>query len=81
MKENISIWFEAVSSSLTTLLAEIAAFLPSLFAAFIILLVGYFISRVLRFAVFAVLKKVGLDKLAQATGIDQQLSRYQYRVP
>ncbi|GAC32835.1 mechanosensitive ion channel family protein [Paraglaciecola polaris] len=76
MKENISIWFEAVSSSLTTLLAEIAAFLPSLFAAFIILLVGYFISRVLRFAVFAVLKKVGLDKLAQATGIDQQLSKF-----
>jgi small-conductance mechanosensitive channel len=76
MKENISIWFEAVSGSLAALLEEIAAFIPSLFAALVILLVGYFISRVLRFAVFAVLNKVGLDKLAKATGIDQQLTKF-----
>ena len=76
MKDNISIWFEAVSGSLAALLEEIAAFIPSLFAALVILLVGYFISRVLRFAVYAVLNKVGLDKLAKATGIDQQLAKF-----
>ncbi|MGY0641279.1 MAG: mechanosensitive ion channel family protein [Paraglaciecola chathamensis] len=76
MKENISIWFEAVSGSLAALFEEVAGFLPSLFAALIILLVGYFVSRLLRFAVSSILKKVGVDKLAQATGIDQQLSKF-----
>ncbi|QHJ10276.1 hypothetical protein FX988_00488 [Paraglaciecola mesophila] len=76
MKENISIWFEAVSGSLTALFEEVAGFLPSLFAALVILLVGYFVSRLLRFAVSSILKKVGVDKLAQATGIDQQLSKF-----
>ncbi|MBU3019560.1 mechanosensitive ion channel [Paraglaciecola agarilytica] len=76
MKENISIWFEAVSGSLAALFEEVAGFLPSLVAALIILLIGYFVSRLLRFAVSSILKKVGVDKLAQATGIDQQLSKF-----
>ncbi|MFT6897325.1 MAG: hypothetical protein ACJA13_001731 [Paraglaciecola sp.] len=75
MKENINVWLHAISSSLEALFIQIAGFLPGLFAAIIILLIGYFISRLVRYALVAVLKKAGVDKLAAATGIDGQLSR------
>ena len=75
MKEDISVWFQAISGSLETLLSQFAAFLPGLLAAIVILLIGYSIARILRFGVAAILKKVGVDKLGVATGIDDQLSK------
>jgi small-conductance mechanosensitive channel len=75
MKENINVWLHAISSSLEALFIKIAGFLPGLFGAIIILVIGYFISRLVRYALVAVLKKSGMDKLASATGIDGQLSR------
>ena len=75
MKDKVSIWFEAVSGSLETLLSAFAAFIPSLLAAIIILLVGYIVSRILRTVVGAILRKIGVDKLADSTGIDEHLGR------
>lgn len=75
MNQDISVWFEAISGSLETLLSRFAAFLPGLIAAIIILVIGYFVSKLLRIAVAALLKKLGVDKLSEATGIDSQISK------
>lgn len=75
MKDNVSIWFDAISNSLKTLLSEFAEFIPSLLAAIVILVIGYIISRILRSAVGVILRKVGVDKLASSTGIDDQLGK------
>ncbi|MFT5313806.1 MAG: hypothetical protein ACI8Z9_002301 [Paraglaciecola sp.] len=75
MKEDISVWFQAVSGSLEILFSQFASFLPGLLAAIVIVVIGYFIARILRFGVAAILKRVGVDTLGAATGIDVQLSK------
>ncbi len=76
MTNRLNIWFEAISGSLKTLLSEFAAFIPSLLAAIVILIIGYIVSRVLRSAIRVVLRKIGVDKLASATGVSEHLDKF-----
>ncbi|WP_075188274.1 mechanosensitive ion channel family protein [Teredinibacter haidensis] len=75
MTQDINLWYTSLSESLTTLLNQFATFIPQLLAAVVILLIGYVVAKILRFAVATLLTKIGLDKLATHTGIEHQLQR------
>ena len=51
------------------LLGELLAFLPNLFAAAVILLVGYFIAKLIRNIVSNLLSAAGADRLAERVGL------------
>lgn len=75
MNQDISVWFQAISGSLETLLSRFAAFLPGLIAAVIIIVIGYYVSKLVRYAVATLLTKLDVDKLSVATGIDDQIRK------
>lgn len=52
----------ALAAPLTAAFATVATYLPKVAAAFVLLAVGYFLSRVVRSLVAGVLERVGLDK-------------------
>ncbi len=76
MTENIDIWYQAITNSLSTLLGKFAEFIPGLLAAIVIASIGYFIAKILRVTVKVILNKAGIDKLSTATGISEHLQRF-----
>lgn len=76
MSTEPNMWYQAFASALDTLLSHVAAIVPSLVAALIIIVVGYFIAKIVRVSVAAVLARVGIEKLSKATGIEDQLRRF-----
>lgn len=65
---------ESVGNGLTTVLN----FLPNLLAFIAILVIGYFVARILQRIVNAVLERVGFDKAVERGGVKQALARTQY---
>lgn len=79
MNEQLSIWYQALSSSFTTLLNQLASFLPSLVAAIFILVIGYFIAKALRKLIINVAKKIGVRKVGDGSGINELLAKIDKR--
>ena len=64
---------QAVTAPLTALLAGVFAFLPNLFAAALILLVGWLLARIASRLVAGVLAAAGVDRLAERAGLAASL--------
>jgi len=75
MKENVGMWYQAMSSSLESLLEKFMGALPSIVAAIFLLLIGYFIAKILRKAIKVALVKIGIEKLANSSGINDALKK------
>jgi small-conductance mechanosensitive channel len=60
---------QAVVDALTRIYTDIVSFIPSLANGLIVLLVGYLVARVVRWLVRFVLTRLGIDELAERTGI------------
>jgi uncharacterized membrane protein len=58
--------------------AKVAAFFPKLLAFLVILVVGYFIAKVLAKAIGAVLERVGFDAAVERGGVKQALAKSKY---
>lgn len=58
--------------------SEIASFVPRLAAFLLILLVGYFIIKVLAKAVDKALERVGFDRAVERGGVARAMSKSQY---
>jgi hypothetical protein len=56
----------------------VATFVPKLIGFLVILLVGYFIAKLVAKVVDAVLEKVGFDKAVERGGVKQALAKSQY---
>ena len=69
----IDTWKQTFITAMTNLWSEIAAFLPSLLAALVILLIGYFVAKFSGFIVERLLSRLGLNKLGQKIGLQEQL--------
>lgn len=65
---------ESVGNGLTTVLN----FLPNLLAFIAILVIGYFVARILQRLVNAVLERVGFDRAVERGGVKDALARTQY---
>jgi len=75
MKEELSAWSEMFITIMTALWTEVAAFLPNLVAAIVILVVGYFVAKFIGIVLSGLLKKVGFDGLSSKLGIIKPLER------
>jgi len=64
---------QVVTAPLTALLAGVFAFLPNLFAAALILLVGWLLARIASRLVAGLLAAAGVDRLAERAGLAASL--------
>jgi len=62
-----------LKNSLGTTFDSVAAFLPKLIGALIILLIGWFVAKAIRWALFKVLKAVKFNDIADKVGINGRL--------
>ena len=58
--------------------SNVAAFVPKLVAALVILIVGYFIAKLIARILNTVLERVGFDRAVERGGIKQALARSKY---
>ncbi len=73
--ETIDLWTESLMAAATTLWSTVAAFLPSLFAALLILGFGYFFARIVSRLLEKLLKRLGVDGYSENTGLVGALER------
>jgi hypothetical protein len=67
-------WQGGVSDAWTT----IATFVPKLLFFFIVLIVGYFLAKILAKIVNGILERVGFDRAVERGGVKQALSKSKY---
>ncbi len=58
-----------------TMVSKVLAFLPNLFAAVIIFLLGWFVARIVQRIVSNLLAAIGLDRLAERVGLERVLGQ------
>jgi len=58
--------------------SDIASFIPKLFGFLIILIIGYFIAKLIAKAVGAILERVGFDKAVERGGVKKALDKSEY---
>ena len=61
--------------ALTAMWSEVAAFAPNFVGALVILAVGYVVAKILSAVVRRLLSVIGFDRLAEKTGVADQLTR------
>jgi hypothetical protein len=65
---------EQVAASINTVFAQIFDYIPNILAAGVIVLVGWFIARVVRQVVEGLLKAIGTDQAGQRVGLSETRS-------
>ncbi len=70
---------EVIIDSLRELLNKVAAFVPQLIGAIVILLLGYFIAWAVKKVLTKVLKKIHLDDASERVGLAEVLKKAQLR--
>jgi len=63
---------------ITNAWSNVAAFVPKLVAALVILLVGYFVAKAISSILNKVLERVGFDRVVERGGVRQVLARSKY---
>ncbi len=74
-------WTQSLLSAMSSLWASVAAFIPRLFGALIVVLLGFVVAKLLDTLLSKVLAKLGLDRLMAGTGLTKLLSRAGIRIP
>lgn len=74
-KIEAEVWKDTVVAILKDLWTEVALFAPNLVGAIVILLIGYLISRIIKFVVSAFLKKIKVDSASEKVGIKDALNK------
>ncbi|GAB6387420.1 mechanosensitive ion channel family protein [Stutzerimonas marianensis] len=74
-------WSQSLFGALSALWTPIAAFIPRLFGALLVLAVGFVVAKLLDALLSKLLAKVGLDRLVAGTGLTKLLLRAGIRAP
>ena len=74
-------WSQSFLGAMSALWAPIAAFIPRLFGALLVVAVGFLVAKLLDTLLSKLLAKVGLDRLVAGTGVTKLLGRVGIRVP
>ncbi|WP_028237810.1 mechanosensitive ion channel family protein [Stutzerimonas azotifigens] len=74
-------WTQSLLAAMSSLWTSIAAFIPRLFGALLVVLVGFLVAKLLDTLLSKLLAKVGLDRLMAGTGLTKLLGRAGIRVP
>jgi len=68
-------WLEIVTSALTEMLNRVAAFLPNLVGALLVLLIGWLLAWLAQRVTRRVLARLGFDRLSERAGVADALAR------
>lgn len=68
-------WSQSLIGAMSALWAPIAAFIPRLFGALLVVAVGFVVAKLLDALLSKVLAKIGLDRLVAGTGVTKLLGR------
>ncbi len=71
---SIDAWREIFVTSLTTLWTKLASFAPNLLGAFLILIIGYFVSKLLAKIFQTILVRLRFDTVCERIGIQKTLA-------
>lgn len=74
-------WTQSLIAAMTALWTKVAVFIPNLFVALILVLLGFVVAKLLDTLLSKLLGKVGLDRLMAGTGLTKILSRAGIQVP
>jgi small-conductance mechanosensitive channel len=74
-------WSQSLLGAMSALWAPVAAFIPRLFGALLVVAIGFMVAKLLDTLLSKVLAKVGLDRLVAGTGVTKLLGRAGIRVP
>ncbi len=74
-------WTQSLLSAKNSVWTPVAAFIPRLFGALIVVLVGFVVAKLLDTLLSKLLAKVGLDRVMAGTGLTKMLSRVGIRAP
>ncbi|MFG3453493.1 mechanosensitive ion channel domain-containing protein [Pseudomonas knackmussii] len=74
-------WSQSLFGAMSALWAPIAAFIPRLFGALLVVAIGFMVAKLLDTLLSKLLAKVGLDRLVAGTGVTKLLGRVSIRVP
>ena len=68
-------WTQALVAAMTTLWSKIAGFIPNLFVALVLVLLGFVVAKLLDTLISKLLAKLGLDRLMAGTGLTKLMAR------
>ncbi|OEC34208.1 Conserved TM helix [Pseudomonas cuatrocienegasensis] len=74
-------WTQSLITAMTALWTKVASFIPNLFVALILVLLGFVVAKLLDTLLSKLLGKVGLDRLMAGTGMTKLLGRAGIQVP
>ena len=74
-------WSQSLLGAMNALWAPIAAFIPRLFGALLVVAIGFIVAKLLDALLSKVLAKIGLDRLVAGTGVNKLLGRAGIRAP
>jgi hypothetical protein len=74
-------WTQSLIAAMTALWTKVAGFIPNLFVALILVLLGFVVAKLLDTLLSKLLGKIGLDRLMAGTGLTKLLGRAGIQVP
>nr|BFE90161.1 hypothetical protein GCM10020185_06970 [Pseudomonas brassicacearum subsp. brassicacearum] len=77
----LDLWTQSLVTAMTALWTKVANFIPNLFGALVVLLLGFVVAKLLDTLLSKLLAKLGLDRLMGGTGLTKLLSRGGIQVP
>ncbi|BAP45526.1 mechanosensitive ion channel family protein [Pseudomonas sp. 21LCFQ02] len=77
----LDLWTQSLVTAMTALWTKIANFIPNLFGALVVVLLGFVVAKLLDALLSRLLAKLGLDRLMGGTGLTKLISRAGVKVP
>lgn len=74
-------WTQSLVTALNSVWTPIAGFIPRLFGALIVVILGFVVAKLLDTLISKLLAKLGLDRLMSGTGLTKLLARVGIRAP
>jgi small-conductance mechanosensitive channel len=77
----LDLWTQSLKEAMAALWTKVAVFIPNLFVALILILLGFVVAKLLDTLLSKLLGKVGLDRLMAGTGLTKLIARAGIQVP
>lgn len=75
MNKNINGWYQQLLTDTSGLISLIINFIPTLLVAVAFILVGYFFARILKTTAIKILKRLGVDRVSNAIGLNEHIQQ------
>ena len=77
----LDLWTQSLVTAMTALWTKVANFIPNLFGALVVVLLGFVVAKLLDTLLSKLLAKLGLDRVMGGTGLTKLMSRAGIKVP